>query len=581
MKKTTHQGVLLLQNLYVATGIPVCSAPCVLLDFYSRNGGSLGHLVDEASGGTKLDSDGAPLTGGRAILMGNCASGGGGGGGYTLQYLAPDTAGTDAPDWLATPTTSRTHHFNDATFEKIKRVCIGKGKFGEVTLVRSQHDKLYYAVKSVSKAFVYERKGAPQLQSELDALASISENPHPFICLYYGAFQDDRTVSMVLEYLVGGEFYNRLKHVRRINEAAARFYTAGQSEKKNSTSAKVYSNVSGLLPYPLTFFFFLSHVNFPEIALALEYLQSIHQVAYRDLKPENILLDHAGHIRLVDFGFVAPCGDDQLITTGGCGTAMYIAPEIAGHAAGHGLPVDWWSLGCVLFECVAGKAPFGDTADQTKFEIFNNINRGRVHYPMRFSAALRSLLKGLLLADASKRFKMKDVRAHPWMKGVDWDAMMNLRAVPPWIPCQGTSLAEGDHSNFIDWSSKASPEPPRVDGEGLSYCDFRIRSSSGKSSNLGLAGSANLKVKMKRRLTSARQSLDSKKKSSSDSKHSVGEAKNSSAPDGKQSLSKPTIDPKRRKKTALTAASAAQKWKTAAQKKKGSSSSIAPKVEAK
>ena len=84
----------------------------------------------------------------------------------------------------------------------------------------------------MSKAFVYERKGAPQLQSELDALASISENPHPFICLYYGAFQDDRTVSMVLEYLVGGEFYNRLKHVRRINEAAARFYTAGQSEKK-------------------------------------------------------------------------------------------------------------------------------------------------------------------------------------------------------------------------------------------------------------------------------------------------------------------------------------------------------------
>ena len=158
--------------------------------------------------------------------MGNCNKGGGGS--YTLRYSSQDGAPAAAPEWLGTPFTSRTSHFSDVAFDKDKKVCIGKGKFGEVSLVQSQQDKLYYAIKSVSKAFVHERKGAPQLQTELDTLASFSENPHPFICHFYGAFQDDRTVDMVLEYVVGGEFYNRLKHVHRINEHAARFYTSGQ-----------------------------------------------------------------------------------------------------------------------------------------------------------------------------------------------------------------------------------------------------------------------------------------------------------------------------------------------------------------
>ena len=41
----------------------------------------------------------------------------------------------------------------------------------------------------------------------------------------------------------------------------------------------------------------------------------------------------------------------------GCGTAMYLAPEIAsGYTdSTHGYPVDWWSLGCVLFELVTGE----------------------------------------------------------------------------------------------------------------------------------------------------------------------------------------------------------------------------------
>ncbi len=75
----------------------------------------------------------------------------------------------------------------------------------------------------------------------------------------------------------------------------------------------------------------------------------------RDLKPENILIDSTGHIKLCDFGFATVIGTKQDVLHDGCGTAMYVAPEItAGGNKAHGLPVDWWGLGCIMFEMMTG-----------------------------------------------------------------------------------------------------------------------------------------------------------------------------------------------------------------------------------
>lgn len=67
-------------------------------------------------------------------------------------------------------------------------------------------------------------------------------------------------------------------------------------------------------------------------------------------------------MRLCDFGFAATVEHSTTGSTAaplqdGCGTVMYMAPELAGKTPGltHGLPVDWWALGCVLFELVTGK----------------------------------------------------------------------------------------------------------------------------------------------------------------------------------------------------------------------------------
>ena len=83
-----------------------------------------------------------------------------------------------------------------------------------------------------------------------------------------------------------------------------------------------------------------------------EYLHS-KNIVYRDLKPENILLKEDGYLKLTDFGF-AKYVEGRTYTL--CGTPEYLAPEILLNK-GHGKPVDWWCLGILLYEMLAGKSP--------------------------------------------------------------------------------------------------------------------------------------------------------------------------------------------------------------------------------
>jgi len=86
-----------------------------------------------------------------------------------------------------------------------------------------------------------------------------------------------------------------------------------------------------------------------EVVLALEHLHSVN-IIHRDLRPENLLLDKRGHIRIIDFGFAKKV-EDRTWTL--CGTPEYLAPEII-QCKGHGKAVDWWALGILIFEMLAG-----------------------------------------------------------------------------------------------------------------------------------------------------------------------------------------------------------------------------------
>jgi eukaryotic-like serine/threonine-protein kinase len=104
-----------------------------------------------------------------------------------------------------------------------------------------------------------------------------------------------------------------------------------------------------------------------EVAEALSYAHS-RGVIHRDIKPENILLE-GGHALVADFGIakaVTAAGGERLTTTGiSIGTPAYMSPEQAGgtdHVDGRS---DLYSLGCVLYEILAGHPPFtGTTAHE-------------------------------------------------------------------------------------------------------------------------------------------------------------------------------------------------------------------------
>ena len=113
-----------------------------------------------------------------------------------------------------------------------------------------------------------------------------------------------------------------------------------------------------------------------QIASCFEYLHSKDTV-YRDLKPENIMISDDGYLKLIDYGF-AKTVTKRTYTI--CGTPEYIAPEILLNK-GHGKPVDWWTLGILTYEMLAGIDPFND---DDPMAIYQKILKGKIKFPRDF-----------------------------------------------------------------------------------------------------------------------------------------------------------------------------------------------------
>eukprot|EP00928_Gymnodinium_smaydae_P076686 TRINITY_DN5974_c0_g1_i1.p1 TRINITY_DN5974_c0_g1~~TRINITY_DN5974_c0_g1_i1.p1 ORF type:complete len:398 (+),score=87.29 TRINITY_DN5974_c0_g1_i1:224-1417(+) len=273
------------------------------------------------------------------------------------------------------------------------RATVGTGTFGRVRLamIRGDPERHPMAIKILKKSEVIRLKQVEHIRSEKQILASLE---HPFIVNLLCTFQDEKRLFMLLEFVNGGELFSHLRNQGRLQSDAVLFYAA-------------------------------------EIVLAFHYLHG-QSVVYRDLKPENILISCEGHLKLTDFGF-AKVVEDRTWTL--CGTPEYLAPEII-QSKGHGRQVDWWALGVLTFEMLAGYPPF---FDDTPVGIYQKVLAGSVDFPRHFDSRVKDFCRRLLVADRTKRLGCAkngadEVKKHKWFKNVDWDAMLARRCRPPYIP---------------------------------------------------------------------------------------------------------------------------------------------------
>ncbi|CAG8636546.1 14570_t:CDS:2 [Rhizophagus irregularis] len=272
--------------------------------------------------------------------------------------------------------------------------------------------------KAISKEWVVFRHEVEHTKTERDILASISTISHPFLIRLREAYQDINQLFLVLDYYPGGDIATQLAKWHKFDDARCLFYAT-------------------------------------EIILGIEELHRLG-IVYRDLKPENILIGRDGHIVLTDFGLSKQFRPNWQKTNTFCGTAEYLAPEII-RGEEYSYPVDWWSLGTLLYEMMTGVTPYWDS-DQNK--MYRRVLEDKLAFPEDMMFEAMDLLRGLLQRDPTLRLGCgpsgtMEIRGHMYFEYVNWDDVYHKRTRPTYIP---TIDHETDLQNFDDTFVSMTPK---------------------------------------------------------------------------------------------------------------------------
>lgn len=263
---------------------------------------------------------------------------------------------------------------------------LGQGAFGKVELVRYIQDGKCYAMKTVElkgegnrllSQFVEERTVMQKLQS------------CPFIVQLRMAFREANDLYYVMEYCEKGDLLNYIRSKTRLTEDELRPFAAS-------------------------------------LVLAVGSMHSLC-VLHRDIKPENVLLTEAGVAKLADFGLSKTLSSMRSRAFSFCGTDLYRPPEMSENAAGYNRALDWWQVGCVIYEMAVGVPPF----DGSKEERRRKVLKEEPKYPEFLSTELVVLLRGLLRKCPWERLGAGDgdyleVRNMPFFARVNWEKLEAL-----------------------------------------------------------------------------------------------------------------------------------------------------------
>ncbi|KAM9200314.1 rho-associated protein kinase 1 isoform 1-T1 [Mergus octosetaceus] len=339
---------------------------------------------------------------------------------------------------------------------------IGRGAFGEVQLVRHKSSRRVYAMKLLSKFEMIKRSDSAFFWEERDIMAFANS---PWVVQLFYAFQDDRYLYMVMEYMPGGDLVNLMSNYD-VPEKWARFYTA-------------------------------------EVVLALDAIHSMGFI-HRDVKPDNMLLDKAGHLKLADFGTCMKMNKEGMVRCDtAVGTPDYISPEVLKSQGGdgyYGRECDWWSVGVFLYEMLVGDTPFyADSLVGTYSKIMNHKNSLTFPDDNDISKEAKNLICAFLTDREVRlgRNGVEEIKRHLFFKNDQW-AWETLRdTVAPVVPDLSSDI---DTSNFDDLEEdkgeeETFPIPKAFVGNQLPFVGFtyysnrRYLSVSAENSNDNRPGS--------------------------------------------------------------------------------------------
>ncbi|XP_027895833.1 rho-associated protein kinase 2-like isoform X4 [Xiphophorus couchianus] len=337
-------------------------------------------------------------------------------------------------------------------FERVK--LIGRGAYGEVQLVRHKASKKVYAMKQLSKFEMIKRSDSAFFWEERHIMAFSNS---PWIVQLCCAFQDDRNLYMVMEFMPGGDVVT-LTINYDIPEKWARFYTA-------------------------------------ELVLALDAIHSMGFI-HRDIKPDNMLLDQHGHLKLADFGTCMRMNSSGMVhCETAVGTPDYISPEVLQSQGGdgtYGRECDWWSVGVSLYELLVGETPFyAESLIGTYGKIMNHHNALVFPDDVEMSQNAKDLISAFLTDRKVRlgRTGVDEIKCHPFFKDDQW-TFDNIRdTVAPVVPELNSDI---DTSNFDEievekGTAETFPPPRAFAGNQLPFIGFtyfkedQLLSGSGSS----------------------------------------------------------------------------------------------------
>ncbi|XP_059129922.1 serine/threonine-protein kinase Nek4 [Peromyscus eremicus] len=251
---------------------------------------------------------------------------------------------------------------------------VGRGSYGEVTLVKHRQDGKQYVIKKLNlrNASSRERRAAEQ-EAQL-----LSQLKHPNIVTYKESWEGgDGLLYIVMGFCEGGDLYRKLK------------------EQKGQ-----------LLPESQVVEWFV------QIAMALQYLHEKH-ILHRDLKTQNVFLTRTNIIKVGDLGIARVLEHHGDMASTLIGTPYYMSPELFSNLP-YNYKSDVWALGCCVYEMATLKHAFN--AKDMNSLVYRIIEGKLPPMPKVYSPELAELIRTMLSRRPEERPSVRSILRQPYIK---------------------------------------------------------------------------------------------------------------------------------------------------------------------